>query len=219
LKTTNTLHSPTGTNPTSHHVDCCRSRSCWHGKDHALDWPHSRTLWSARRPSTNPLVFFLSGPRQNRSASEQRNGHPEIPDLDASYSTTTSHLALANGLRIFSRGCFYRHECIGCYDSSIQGYGERCSTVHFIVDALDECEQSLESLIKLISTSLSLSDKVRWLVSSRPEVDVLSELKSPDISRIVDLDAQGLDGPVDTYIRHKLSTLTSRKGYTEINLA
>jgi hypothetical protein len=77
----------------------------------------------------------------------------------------------------------------------------------------------LESLIKLISTSLSLSDKVRWLVSSRPEVDVLSELKSPDISRIVDLDAQGLDGPVDTYIRHKLSTLTGRKGYTEINLA
>ena len=102
---------------------------------------------------------------------------------------------------------------------SIQGYGERCSTVHFIVDALDECEQSLESLIKLISTSLSLSDKVRWLVSSRLEVDVLSELKSPDISRIVDLDAQGLDGPVDTYIRHKISTLKGRKGYTEINLA
>jgi hypothetical protein len=96
---------------------------------------------------------------------------------------------------------------------------EDARPVYFIVDALDECDQGLGDLIKLISTSLTLSNKVRWLVSSRPEVDVLFRLKNPDISRIVDLNAQGLDGPVNAYIGHKLSTLKGGKGYTEIILA
>jgi hypothetical protein len=39
---------------------------------------------------------------------------------------------------------------------------------YFIVDALDECENGLEDLIKVISVSLTLSNKVRWLVTSRP---------------------------------------------------
>jgi hypothetical protein len=84
---------------------------------------------------------------------------------------------------------------------------EDAGPVCFIVDALDECDQGLEDLVKLISTSLTLSDKVRWLVSSRPGVDVLSKLKDPGISRVVDLNAQGLDSPVNAYIDHKLSTL------------
>jgi hypothetical protein len=90
------------------------------------------------------------------------------------------------------------------------------SPVYFIVDALDECDranQGLGKLIKLISTSLTRSDKVRWLVSSRPMVDVLAKLNIADISGIVDLDAQSLDGPVDAYINHKLSTLEGRDGY------
>ncbi|KFY83215.1 hypothetical protein V498_08224, partial [Pseudogymnoascus sp. VKM F-4517 (FW-2822)] len=84
--------------------------------------------------------------------------------------------------------------------------------VYFIVDALDECDQGLENLCKLISTSLTLSDKVRWLVSSRPEVDVLSNLKNPHISRIIGLDGQSLERPVNAYIDHKLSTLKGREG-------
>ncbi|KAL5352139.1 hypothetical protein ACLOAV_002084 [Pseudogymnoascus australis] len=91
--------------------------------------------------------------------------------------------------------------------------------VYFIVDALDECDQGLENLCKLISTSLTLSDKVRWLVSSRPEVDVLSNLKNPHISRIIGLDGQSLERPVNAYIDHKLSTLKGREGYDADTLA
>jgi hypothetical protein len=87
------------------------------------------------------------------------------------------------------------------------------SPVYFIVDALDECDQGSDHLIELITTSLTLSDKVRWLVSSRPDVDVLSKLENPNISRVVDLDAERLDGPVNAYIEHKLSTLKGRDGY------
>jgi hypothetical protein len=44
----------------------------------------------------------------------------------------------------------------------------------FIVDALDECDQGLADLLELISTSLELTDKVKWLVRSCPEVNVLA---------------------------------------------
>ncbi|RYP37177.1 hypothetical protein DL768_010894 [Monosporascus sp. mg162] len=88
--------------------------------------------------------------------------------------------------------------------------------VYFIIDALDECEQGLAGLIELISTSLALSDKVKWLVSGRPTV----ELKTPDTAgSLVELDAQRLEGPVNAYIDHKLSILKIREGYDDRILA
>lgn len=87
--------------------------------------------------------------------------------------------------------------------------------VYFVVDALDECENGLEDLIRLISRSLALSDKVRWLVSSRPEVDITTKLRNPHICRTVDLNAQNLDSPVNQYIEYKLSALRGKEGYTE----
>jgi hypothetical protein len=62
---------------------------------------------------------------------------------------------------------------------------------YLIVDALDECDQGLEDLVQLISTSLSICGKVKWLVASRPEV----ELNSPDIrGSLLELDAQKFKG-------------------------
>ncbi|KAH0555896.1 hypothetical protein GP486_006161, partial [Trichoglossum hirsutum] len=90
------------------------------------------------------------------------------------------------------------------------------SPVYFIVDALDECEQGLTDLIKLISTSLTLSDKVKWLVSSRPTV----ELKTLGTVRsLVELDVQRLKGPVNAYINNKLFILETREGYDDHVLA
>ena len=54
--------------------------------------------------------------------------------------------------------------------------------VYFIVDALDECEQGLPGLIQLISDSFVLTEKVKWLVSSRPIVE-LSRLRVPRVPR------------------------------------
>ncbi|OAQ58427.1 WD-repeat protein [Pochonia chlamydosporia 170] len=102
------------------------------------------------------------------------------------------------------------------------------SPVLFVVDALDECDKTkpgLDELIQLISNSISRSDKVKWLLSSRPEIDVLAKLKnlnrdSRDISEnLVELDAQRLADPVDAYISHKLTTLRSRRGYDKSILA
>ncbi|KAI1130859.1 hypothetical protein F5Y10DRAFT_288580 [Nemania abortiva] len=88
--------------------------------------------------------------------------------------------------------------------------------VYFIIDALDECDQEL-SLLRLISKSLELSDKVRWLVSTRSDVATrVHMLDNPHISRaVVKLDADRLGAPVNNYIEYKLGTLKRLKGYTE----
>ena len=85
--------------------------------------------------------------------------------------------------------------------------------VYFFIDALDECEQGLDSLINLISTSLTPENKVRWLVSSRPEVDILTKLKKlkkkhPAIIETLDeLDIRSQKDRVEKYIKYKLAGL------------
>ncbi|KAI0905434.1 quinon protein alcohol dehydrogenase-like superfamily [Ustulina deusta] len=101
----------------------------------------------------------------------------------------------------------------------------RLSPVYLVVDALDECDQGLALLLRTISRSLTLSDKVKWLVSSRyevgtqPDVNLKQELRnidSPDIPRaIVHLDSERLGDPVNLYITRKLSDLKDLMGYSD----
>jgi hypothetical protein len=92
----------------------------------------------------------------------------------------------------------------------------RLSPTYLIVDALDECDQGLVELVELISNSLTISDKVKWLVSSRPEV----KLKNLDTARsLVELDSQNLIGPVNAYINYKLFALKEKDGYDDDTLA
>ncbi|EAQ91099.1 hypothetical protein CHGG_03034 [Chaetomium globosum CBS 148.51] len=101
----------------------------------------------------------------------------------------------------------------------------RLSPVYLAVDALDECVQGRSDVIHLISTSLSVSQKVRWLLSSRPEVDLLAGLKEQSVNSfnpsnsLVELDTQRLEEPVNAYINHKLMELKYREGYDDRILA
>ncbi|KAI0429169.1 hypothetical protein F5Y09DRAFT_342997 [Xylaria sp. FL1042] len=88
--------------------------------------------------------------------------------------------------------------------------------VDLAVDALDECSEGRADLIKLISTTLTLSQKVKWLLSSRPEV-CLAELGSH--KTLVELDTQRLEDPVKAYIEHKLKILKGKEGYINDILA
>jgi hypothetical protein len=99
------------------------------------------------------------------------------------------------------------------------------SPVYLAVDALDECTQGQSDLIHLISTSLTLSQNVKWLISSRPEVDLLAALNdwgtnSLDATdSLVELDTQRLQDPVNAYIDHKITILKRKKGYNDRVLA
>ncbi|GIJ91799.1 hypothetical protein Asppvi_010772 [Aspergillus pseudoviridinutans] len=100
------------------------------------------------------------------------------------------------------------------------------SPIYFAIDALDECDRKtpgLEQLLHLIDTSLALSSKVKWLLSSRPDVLVHTDgkdLKNLHVSRVsVTLDPRHLEGPVNTYIDHKLDSMKGKDGYDTDTLA
>ncbi|KAL2199412.1 NACHT domain-containing protein [Corynascus similis CBS 632.67] len=86
------------------------------------------------------------------------------------------------------------------------------SPVYFIVDALDECKQDLTELIQLLTNSLKITKKVKWLVSNRPIVELNTSCTT---SSLVELDTQKLEQPVNIYIDKKLSTFSNELGYTK----
>ncbi|RYO78031.1 hypothetical protein DL764_010155 [Monosporascus ibericus] len=139
-----------------------------------------------------------------------------------------SHLQNAykqSGMALFNDGNeFYALKRV--FENMLKDPG--LSAVYLVIDALDECDRTkpgLGELIQLIFASLALSQKVKWLLSSRPEVDVLVKLKDLDIDNsaisqsLVELDAQSLADPVKAYIKHKLTALKSRRGYNDDVLA
>ncbi|KAI0411466.1 WD40-repeat-containing domain protein [Xylaria grammica] len=83
--------------------------------------------------------------------------------------------------------------------------------VYFAIDALDECLEGREQLIALISDTLTLSKEVKWLLSSRPEVEVPPELRPA--TSFVEINTKSLKHPVKAYIKYKLDTLRERVGY------
>ncbi|EAW20787.1 NACHT and WD40 domain protein [Aspergillus fischeri NRRL 181] len=100
------------------------------------------------------------------------------------------------------------------------------SPIYFAIDALDECDRKtpgLDQLLQLIDSSLALSSKVKWLVSSRPEVLVHAggkQLKDIHASTVsVTLDPRRLEGPVNAYIDHKLDSMKGKDGYDTDTLA
>ena len=90
-------------------------------------------------------------------------------------------------------------------------------TCYIAVDALDECACAVQ-LLAQISEYASLTDKVKWLISSRPEVVVVDEVDEARDGLIapfrVDLDSQVLTAPVQAYIAHKLAKLQTARTYS-----
>lgn len=89
---------------------------------------------------------------------------------------------------------------------------------YFVIDALDECIQGLKDLIKLMFECMQKSTKIRWLISSRPEIPI----RKPDSGRlVVELDAQKLQDPVAAFIEYKLDELRfseSVSGYDDYSV-
>jgi len=87
------------------------------------------------------------------------------------------------------------------------------SPVYLVVDVLDKCSEDRKEFISLILTTLTLSCKVKWLLSSCLEVDLLAKIKTS--KTLVELDTERLRDPVKAYIKHKLNILKGKKGYNK----
>jgi hypothetical protein len=97
----------------------------------------------------------------------------------------------------------------------------RLARVYLIVDALDECidkdKAGLAELLRLISTTIATSPKVKWLISSRNRSDIESQLRGGEgrVRLDLELNAQCISDAVDSYIDFKLTELNRAKQYGE----
>lgn len=85
---------------------------------------------------------------------------------------------------------------------------------YIIVDALDECLKDLKHIQEFILDSSSITNKVRWLVSSRPIVEL-----GMSVPKLLEIDAEELDFPVKIFVEYKLSKLKDLDGYNKDILA
>jgi len=91
--------------------------------------------------------------------------------------------------------------------------------VYLIVDALDECFESEGpgriKLVDLITSTLALSPKIKWLVSSWYDTEIEYRLSHCRGYRKLDLDSQigTISKAVSNYIDKKLSDLDKEKHY------
>ncbi|CAI7665568.1 unnamed protein product [Penicillium pancosmium] len=102
---------------------------------------------------------------------------------------------------------------------------ENLSPVYLAFDALDECAEGtpgVNDLLQLIAETIKptwkASKKIKWILSSRPEIEVYNKLKHANGVAVRELDVLARKEPVDAYITYKLSQLQIEHNYTQDNL-
>jgi hypothetical protein len=84
---------------------------------------------------------------------------------------------------------------------------------YLIVDALDECVTDLPKLLDLVVQTSSASPRVKWIVSSRNWPNIEERLADAGKNLSLELNAEAVAASVDTFIRHKVLELATRKRY------
>lgn len=87
-----------------------------------------------------------------------------------------------------------------------------------IIDALDECQTNLSQLLDLIAKNLSSSSsKIKWLLSSRNEQDIIDALSTTKNRRAIslELNADSVSKAIEDYIDHQVQALSTLKEYTK----
>ncbi|KAJ5223161.1 uncharacterized protein N7469_009401 [Penicillium citrinum] len=89
---------------------------------------------------------------------------------------------------------------------------------YLIVDALDECTEDLDRLLKLLSQKSSARSHVKWVVTSRNWPSIEKDLNDTTQMKLrLELNADTLSAAVGSFIEHKLNELAKKNRYsTEI---
>ncbi|KFA70758.1 hypothetical protein S40288_09228 [Stachybotrys chartarum IBT 40288] len=103
---------------------------------------------------------------------------------------------------------------LGIFNSILQD--PTLEMTYLVIDALDECLTDLPKLLDFIIRVSSSSTHIKWLVSSRNEHQIESEMMSIDEKVILSLEskqnAEQISHAVNSYIDYKLSTFKSLRG-------
>ncbi|KAM0180132.1 hypothetical protein ACHAPF_002666 [Botrytis cinerea] len=85
-----------------------------------------------------------------------------------------------------------------------------------IIDGLDECQKDLPRLLSLIVSCLSISSRVKWLVSSRNWFEIEQQLQQAErgTGLSLELNNESLSAAIERYVREKVEYLSKIKNYT-----
>ncbi|KAH8692058.1 WD40-repeat-containing domain protein [Talaromyces proteolyticus] len=156
-----------------------------------------------------PAYFFCQGtdPKLNNATAVLRGliymliiQQPHlISHLRQRYST--------EGKRLFEGGnAFYSLSAV--FENIIGDLQQ--PTVHLLIDALDECKEDLENLLRLIAKTMSMTSvQVKWIVTSR-NMNHIEEILDHDHEAntlSLELNADRISRAIETYIYYKVSHL------------
>ncbi|KAF7857271.1 hypothetical protein EAF04_009512 [Stromatinia cepivora] len=98
-------------------------------------------------------------------------------------------------------------------------YDKSLKPTILIIDALDECQEDLLKLLRLIASSVSEFPRVKWLVSSRnwPQIEEELGLIEQGMPLSLELNAQSVSVAVDWYVQDKMDKLSRKKKRIEEN--
>ncbi|KAM0309460.1 hypothetical protein ACHAO8_009025 [Botrytis cinerea] len=85
-----------------------------------------------------------------------------------------------------------------------------------IIDGLDECQKDLPRLLSLIVSGLSISSRVKWLVSSRNWFEIEQQLQQAErgTGLSLELNNESVSAAIERYVREKVEYLSKIKNYT-----
>jgi hypothetical protein len=86
------------------------------------------------------------------------------------------------------------------------------NSTYLIIDALDECVTDLDKFLRLIIEIMPTSPGVKWVISSRNNLDIEAQLSLYNEQRLsLELNAKQVSQAVEIFINHKVSQLTKIK--------
>ncbi|KAJ5692729.1 hypothetical protein N7462_002152 [Penicillium macrosclerotiorum] len=175
----------------------------------------------ARQPPWR-VILLLSGIATQH---DQPDGCPALVDLDASNLIQQPHLLSYLRETLRNAGASYFDTPANFWPLAEifkQMLADKdMSPVYLTLDALDECDDHvggprIQHVISLISETLSVSKKVKWLVSSRPEINLVNVLLRKEASgAVVGVNVYSRPEPVNAYIKHKLAELENEHNYAQ----
>ncbi|KAK2877297.1 hypothetical protein FQN49_001248 [Arthroderma sp. PD_2] len=93
----------------------------------------------------------------------------------------------------------------------------RLPNIFLKIDALDECTDSPLLLLKFVTRTLSITSRIKWLISSRnlPSIEEYLEATPQKVRLCLELNEKSISTAVRRYIRFKVDQLAQERKYDD----
>ncbi|KAF7532235.1 hypothetical protein G7054_g8144 [Neopestalotiopsis clavispora] len=206
---------------------------------HVQEWKNNqnhRLLWLSGDPGKGKTMLMMSLVQEFRKFEGEHHILTFFFCQNTDSRLNTAHAVLCGLLWLLIRenpvlGC-YLHEDYRHHKDFLDGpdaFAALCRimtallqdaalpTVYILIDALDECDEGRDELLKFIGdNATSAYSKAKWLVTSRNHLDIGRgfKMRQHDVLSL-ELNTTQITAAVEFYTKHKVDELAKRNNYNE----